>query len=202
MTEGYIKFNFDWIKQKLNEDITEINKWRDKLYSLNLIGAYENGIGYGNISIRDGKNFIITGSKTGGIENLTNNHFTKVTNWYFNKNNLTCEGPIEASSESLTHAAIYTSNSNINAVIHVHNLNLWEKLIHKIPTTDEKAEFGTPEMAYEIMKLFRGNQVTKKRILIMGGHKEGIISFGKDLEEAGNVLLDYFNLYSQHQKCL
>ena len=57
-------------------------------------------------------------------------------------------------------------------------------------------------MAYEIMKLFRENQVTKKRILIMGGHKEGIISFGKNLEEAGNVLLDYFNLYSQHQKCL
>jgi ribulose-5-phosphate 4-epimerase/fuculose-1-phosphate aldolase len=202
MTEGYIKFNCNWIKQEFNEDITEINKWRNKLYSLNLIGAYENGIGFGNISIREGNNFIITGSKTGGIENLTNNHFTKVTNWYFNKNNLTCEGPIEASSESLTHAAIYTSNSNINAVIHVHNLNLWEKLINKIPTTDEKAEFGTPEMAYEIMKLFRENQVTKKRILIMGGHKEGIISFGKNLEEAGNVLLDYFNLYSQHQKCL
>jgi ribulose-5-phosphate 4-epimerase/fuculose-1-phosphate aldolase len=202
MTEGYIKFNCNWIKQEFNEDITEINKWRNKLYSLNLIGAYENGIGFGNISIREVNNFIITGSKTGGIENLTNNHFTKVTNWYFNKNNLTCEGPIEASSESLTHAAIYTSNSNINAVIHVHNLNLWEKLINKIPTTDEKAEFGTPEMAYEIMKLFRENQVTKKRILIMGGHKEGIISFGKNLEEAGNVLLDYFNLYSQHQKCL
>jgi ribulose-5-phosphate 4-epimerase/fuculose-1-phosphate aldolase len=202
MTEGYIKFNCNWIKQEFNEDITEINKLRNKLYSLNLIGAYENGIGFGNISIREGNNFIITGSKTGGIENLTNNHFTKVTNWYFNKNNLTCEGPIEASSESLTHAAIYTSNSNINAVIHVHNLNLWEKLINKIPTTDEKAEFGTPEMAYEIMKLFRENQVTKKRILIMGGHKEGIISFGKNLEEAGNVLLDYFNLYSQHQKCL
>jgi L-ribulose-5-phosphate 4-epimerase len=202
MTEGYIKFNCDWIKQELNEDITEINKWRNKLYSLNLIGAYENGIGFGNISIREGNNFIITGSKTGGIENLTNNHFTKVTNWYFNKNNLTCAGPIEASSESLTHAAIYTSNSNINAVIHVHNLNLWEKLIHKIPTTDEKAEFGTPEMAYEIIRLFRENQITKKRILVMGGHKEGIISFGKNLKEAGNVLLDYFNLYSQHQKCL
>jgi L-ribulose-5-phosphate 4-epimerase len=202
MTEGYIKFNCDWIKQELNEDITEINKWRNRLYSLNLIGAYENGIGFGNISIRNGNNFIITGSKTGGIENLTNNHFTKVTNWYFNKNNLTCEGPIEASSESLTHAAIYTSNSNINAVIHVHNINLWEKLIHKIPTTDEKAEFGTPEMAYEIIRLFRENQITKKRILVMGGHKEGIISFGKDLEEAGNVLLNHFNLYSQHQKCL
>jgi ribulose-5-phosphate 4-epimerase/fuculose-1-phosphate aldolase len=199
MAEGYIKFNYEWIKQELNEDITEINKWRKELYLLNLIGI-KNEVGFGNISIRQENNFIITGSKTGGIENLTKNHFTKVTSWYFNQNNLTCEGPIEASSESLTHAAIYTSNSDINAVIHVHNLNLWEKLMHKIPTTDEKAEFGTPEMAYEIMKLFRENYVIKKRILVMGGHKEGIISFGKDLQEAGNVLLDYFNLYPQQKE--
>jgi len=193
MKDGYIKFNCNWIKQEFNEDITELNKWRNKLYSLNLIGMYENGIGFGNISKRDGKEFIITGSKTGGIKNLTKDHFTKVTNWDFNKNSLTCKGPIEASSESLTHAAVYTSNSNINAVIHVHNLNLWKKLIYKIPTTNEKVEFGTPDMAYEIMRLFKESDLINKKILVMGGHKEGIISFGKDLEEAENVLLNYFN---------
>jgi len=198
MKEGYIKFNCEWIKQELNEDISEINKWREKLYKLNLIGVYESGVGFGNISIRKYNNFIITGSKTGGIENLTNNHFTKVTNWNFDKNSLTCYGPIEASSESLTHAAVYISDLNTNAVIHVHNSNLWEKLMYKVPTTDEKVEFGTPEMAYEIMKLFIDKNTINKKIIVMGGHKEGIISFGKDLEEAGNVLLNYYNKYSQH----
>jgi len=193
MKEGYIKFNCEWVKQELNEDISEINKWREKLYKLNLIGVYESGVGFGNISIRKDNNFIITGSKTGGIENLTNNHFTKVTNWNFNKNKLTCCGPIEASSESLTHAAIYISNLNTNAVIHVHNSNLWEKLMYKVPTTNEKVEFGTPEMAYEIMKLFIEKNTINKKIIVMGGHKEGIISFGKNLEEAGNVLLNYYN---------
>ena len=196
MKEGYIKFNCNWIKQEFNEDITELNKWRNKLYSLKLIGMYENGIGFGNISIRRDNNFIITGSKTGGIENLTENHFTKVTGWDFNKNNLTCYGPIEASSESLTHLAVYVSNLNINAVIHIHNINLWKKLRYKIPTTNKKVEFGTPEMAYEIMKLFRESDIIQKKILVMGGHKEGIISFGKNLKEAGNILLNYYNVYS------
>lgn len=202
MKEGYIKFKCDRALGPPPKRTKEINKWRDRFYSLKLIGMYDNGIGFGNISIKDKGGFIITGSKTGGIEKLTKEHYTKVVDYDFKENNLGCIGQIDASSESLTHAAVYQSNKDIKAVIHVHNLKLWEKLMYKIPTTNEKVEFGTPEMAYEIMRLFRESDLINKRILIMGGHKEGIISFGKNLEEAGNVLLNYFNLYSPHQKSL
>ena len=68
---------------------------------------------------------------------------------------------------------------------------LWERLINKIPTTSPEAEYGTPEIARDIIRLFKETDVKEKKILVMGGHKEGIISFGKDLDEAGNVLLSY-----------
>ena len=47
----------------------------------------------------------------------------------------TCIGPIQASSASLTHAAIYQANPDINAVIHVHDRDLWENLLDRVPTT-------------------------------------------------------------------
>ena len=46
MEEG-IKFNCRWIKAGMNEDTEELNTWRDRLHDLKLIGAYQNGIGYG-----------------------------------------------------------------------------------------------------------------------------------------------------------
>jgi len=193
METGYTKFKSNWIYTDLLEDISELDKWRTKLYSLRLIGMYKNGIGFGNISLRKDKDFIITGSKTGGIEKLTEKHYTRVVDWDFNKNYLSSIGQIEASSESLTHAAIYEASSKINAVIHVHNLKSWKKLKNTIPTTSEKVEYGTPEMAREILRLFSKTDVKEKKILIMGGHKEGIISFGNNLDEAGNILLRYLS---------
>ena len=190
MNEGYVKFKSTWISVELFQDIKKLNECREKFYSLKLIGM-NNGIGYGNISIRKYEGFVISGTKTGGIEKLTEQNYTKVLNWNYDENHLSCVGKTDASSESLSHAAIYDSDKNVNAVIHVHSLNLWERLIDKIPTTSPDAEYGTPEMAREIFRLFKETNVKEKKILIMGGHKEGIISFGKDLDEAGNVLLNY-----------
>ena len=194
MDEGYIKFNCKWIKDKpiiLTNKLVEINKWRDKLYSLGLIGAYDNGIGFGNLSIRFEKNsFIITGSATGKYPALNENHYVLVNKYNFDKNNLTCKGPIKASSESLSHAMIYECSSDTNAIIHIHNIDMWKNLIDKLPTTNKKISYGTPAMAKEIKRLFLESKVNDKKIIVMGGHKEGIISFGKTLDEAGNILLN------------
>lgn len=195
MVESYIKFDGKPVGNEplSDEEIKEINGWRERLYKLGLIGAYDNGIGFGNISVRVGNSdkFIITGSATGGIESLNKLHYTKVVSYDFRKNSLLYNGPIEASSESMTHAAVYESDPRINAVIHVHNLGLWTKLLDKVPTTSKVVTYGTPEMANEVVRLFRETDVKEKKILAMGGHEEGVISFGAGLEEAGRVLLSY-----------
>ena len=66
---GYIKFNCIWTNKnfKFPDPVyNNLNFWRNKLYGLNLIGCYTNGIGFGNISIKtSSRQFIITGSATG-----------------------------------------------------------------------------------------------------------------------------------------
>ena len=102
--EGYVKYQCNWIKSEpmdLNE-IAALNKWRNKLYELGLIGEYENGIGFGNISIRcsQPEQFVVSGTQTGNLPVLNENHYTRVTNFDLEQNSLTCYGPIKASSES------------------------------------------------------------------------------------------------------
>jgi L-ribulose-5-phosphate 4-epimerase len=76
-----------------------------------------------------GKNiFVITGSGTGSLKKLSAEHYTRVTAYDLLKNTLTSAGPIKASSESLTHAAVYETLPLINTVLHIHHLALWEKL--------------------------------------------------------------------------
>lgn len=193
MDEGYIKFNCNWIPS--NDiplaKVAVLNVWRDILYQKGLIGMYPDGIGFGNISTRcDEKTFLISGTATGGLATLTASHYSMVTDYDLRTNSLTCVGPVKASSESLTHALVYECSATTNAVIHVHNLDLWNRLIHRVPTSNENIPYGTPEMANEIKRLFAETTVSKEKIIVMGGHREGIIGFGKDLEEAGTILLD------------
>ncbi|HXR80655.1 MAG TPA: class II aldolase/adducin family protein [Saprospiraceae bacterium] len=193
MDEGYIKFNCNWI---LSNDIpldkvAELNMWREIMYDKGWIGLYPDGIGFGNISMRcDEKTFLISGTATGGLPILTKSHYSLVTNYNLSTNTVTCMGPVKASSESLTHALIYECSAATNAVIHIHNLDLWNRLLHHAPTSSENISYGTAEMANEIKRLFAETELREEKIIVMGGHQEGIISFGRDLEEAGSILID------------
>lgn len=202
MDEGYIKFNCHWIRAEplAADQLTEINRWRDILYNLGLIGAYANGIGFGNISIRNhGRSFIVSGSATGGLTTLSAGHYAVVNDYNLEQNSITCTGPVKASSESLSHAAIYECMQQANAVIHIHSLSAWERLLLKVPATGEHVSYGTPEMANEIKRLFKETDVMDEKIIVMGGHKEGIITFGKTLAEAGAVLLNNLNIKASRQ---
>lgn len=193
MDEGFIKFNCNWIKAKpfSKQKIAEINAWRSNCYKYGLIGAYPDGVGFGNISIRlEGHSFLITGSATGCLEELNEHHYVQVTEYDFKRNSLNCVGPIKASSESLSHAIIYESSPKTNAVIHIHNIEMWKEYIYNAPTTKINALYGTPQIANEIKRLFKETDVDTQRMIVMGGHQEGIITFGKTLEEAGSVLLE------------
>jgi len=190
--EGYIKFNCKWIEEDLPDTkfINELNIWRNKLHEQGLIGAYSDGVGFGNISIRtEHNNFLITGTATGNRKYLTEKHYTCVTDYDIARNSITCRGKILASSESMTHAVIYEFLPVVNAVVHIHNNRLWKKLINKIPTTSSTVAYGTPQMASEIERLIEFTDLSKKRLLAMAGHQDGLISMGNDLPEAANKFL-------------
>lgn len=196
--EGTLKFECFWEKTGpviSDRELEVLNSWRNVLQDLNLVGAYPDGVGFGNISIRYGGGdwFIITGSGTGKQKQLTRKEYTLIISYSLSRNNLNCKGPVIASSESLSHAAIYETDPDVHAVIHVHHAEYWKKLLRLVPSTNSDAEFGTPEMAREIIRLFHETDVVQKKILVMGGHQDGIITFGKDLDEAGSYLLGYIN---------
>ena len=195
--EGYIKYQCHWQNKDAiaAKDVVELNQWRTKLYQLGLIGEYDSGIGFGNLSVRilDSQHLIISGTQTGGIAELTVQHYTKVTDFDWQQNYVVCEGLIKASSETLTHAAIYVAQPQVNAVVHVHHDKLWRKLLNRVPTTDPDCAYGTPEMAEEIIRLCQQQQTQEQKIMVMSGHEEGILTFGSSLAEAVEVLLSRFS---------
>lgn len=196
MDEGVIKYHCHWLKDESVDEslIQDLIQWRDHLYSLGLIGVYDNGIGFGNISIRldESLEFVVSGTQTGDLPHLKPEHYTRVTGFNLTENSLTCRGPIKASSESLTHAAIYSFQSNIKAIIHIHHREFWQRLLFKVPTTRPEVPYGTPQMATEMFRLFERENLSAQKILVMAGHEDGVLTFGESLQEAGEVLFRHW----------
>jgi ribulose-5-phosphate 4-epimerase/fuculose-1-phosphate aldolase len=199
---GSVKFSVEHVANELPEfeEFAELNTYRRKLFELGLIGVDASGIGFGNVSIRIGRQFYITGSETGKFPHLTISHYAGVTAYDFEKNWLRCEGPVVASSESLTHAAVYESEPSAMAIVHCHDLRLWAALQNKVPTTPKGVEYGTPDMAYAVQRLFNTTNVRKKKLFVMAAHEGGLVTFGKDLEQAFSGLIDFRNELSQFDR--
>lgn len=195
--DGYIKFDCTLLEgiSAFYESIRDINKIRTELFDLKLIGI-EDGIGYGNVSIKTSNDsFLISGTQTGGKRVLDTRDYAEVIAYNFGENSVICKGHITASSESLTHAAIYECDKSIGAVIHVHNKIFWENLLNKVPTTDPENEFGTVDLAFNVISLYKSTNLSEVKIIAMDGHIGGIISFGEDVMTARDVLLKYYNEY-------
>jgi L-ribulose-5-phosphate 4-epimerase len=189
----YVKFSYERVGAEIApfDQLAELNECRRKLRELHLIGMDSNGIGFGNLSVRDGatNNFYVTGSATGGLSKLTLADCVRVVAHDFERNWVRYEGSAIPSSESLTHAAVYECDPMTSAVIHCHNSNLWATLLDRAPTTSKSVAYGTPEMAYEIMRLFKTSGVRTGNILVMAGHEDGILAFGKNLQDAFEVIM-------------
>lgn len=189
----YVKFTYQCALPRIAPfgELTELNKYRRKLRELNLIGVDSNGIGFGNLSVRDGatSNFYITGSATGVLAQLTLADCVRIVASDFEQNWVRYEGSAVPSSETLTHAAIYKCEPTACAVIHCHDFALWATLLHRVPTTSQAAAHGTPQMANEIIRLLNVGDLRTGRILVMAGHESGIVAFGENFEETFAILI-------------
>jgi ribulose-5-phosphate 4-epimerase/fuculose-1-phosphate aldolase len=199
-TEGGIKFQMDLSPgEPLPEaTISELNAWRHILARLKLIGAYPDGVGYGNISRRlapvdtskEERQFVITGTGTGGLATLTGQHYTVVTACYPEQNLVVATGPISPSAETMTHDAVYALDSAINWVIHVHSAEIWkQRQVLKLPATRQEVPYGSVEMTQEVRRLFEETEAHQQGIFAMDGHEDGIVSFGQTADEAASIMI-------------
>lgn len=197
--EGVIKYRLDFV-QKSSVDpgvIGEMNRWRHIHYRLQLIGCSKeryDGYGFGNISMRSPSgppdSFIISGTQTGGKPLLSPDDFSLVTCCNPLSNTIAAEGMAEPSSEALTHGQLYQLDPSIQCVIHAHSPDIWQagrKL--NLPCTGKGAAYGTPEMAEAVEQLFRESDVLKRRLFVMQGHRDGVVSFGSSIIEASQVMI-------------
>lgn len=199
--EGYYKFTprFAGVVHHSPAVLFELNGWRDRLYSLGLIGMYASGelkgVGYGNISVRTPGGFLITATRTGGLVALGPEHYSEIVGVDVDRNTVKFRALSEASTpsaECMTHAMFYEADAAVGAVIHIHHLEFWRKLLYCVPTTAPEVEYGTPEMAREIVRLYRASDLPVRKLAAMAGHEEGVISIGRNLDEAGSVMLEAF----------
>ena len=187
--EGYIKYDSHWTEAPATQTelAAELERCRFPLFKAGLVGEYaELGIGFGNISSRcagPGR-FLFTATQTGNLEHTTANHYSLVTAFDIDNNSVTCEGPLQASSEAMTHAAIYALDENIGAIVHVHSKAAWDRYLNQLPTTRPDVAYGTPAMAHEFARLYSETRFRSDGVAVMAGHEEGLISFGTSLGEA------------------
>src|SRR5262249_50885024 len=88
------------------------------------------------------------------------------------------------------HAALYDIAPAARVVLHAHAPELWRHArTLGIPVTDPGAANGTPAMALEVQRLFRETTLSAVGILAMGGHEDGVLTFGASAEEAGGALV-------------
>lgn len=204
--DGVIKYdrsNFSRSEALFVEEYKDLEYWRKKLYQINLIGEYpEAQVGFGNMSqVKDYSEiyesthpqFIITGTQTGKYADLNGNHYTRVLDYDIKNLKIKMMGVIEASSEALTHAAIYESNPSIKAVFHIHSGEIWRKMIDdKSDFTAAHIPYGTVEMARATQECIKGKN---QGAFCMHGHEDGVVIYAGSLAEAGQITLDLHRKY-------
>ena len=200
--DGVIKYVGHWQPGPLasTDRLHHVIEGRDRLYAAGLIGTYPNGVGYGNISVRLPQGgFLVSGTQTGHLRTTGPQHYCVVHQWNIEENTLHCTGPLQASSESLTHAALYDHDPAMGAIAHGHQPQLWAYYRDRLPTTQATVPYGTPAMAAEMIRLFHEDELAREQALVMAGHEDGILTFGPTVAAAVQRLLD---LQAQFQKSL
>lgn len=194
--EGYTKYRVHWLPSEPLDypQLRTLCHWRSKLHQAGLIGEYsELGIGFGNLSARldDGCSFLISGTQTGGLQASSPQQFALVTGVDLTQNSVDCTGPVQASSEAMTHAAVYAADGTVRAVVHAHSSALWQHALSRLPLIPAEVAYGTPEMAAAFAALMTDPESRRHGIVAMAGHDEGLLAVGSTVEEASRRLLDY-----------
>ncbi len=191
--EGVVKYALEHERRPAaaSPDLADLLAWRARLLARRLLGVDDAGLGYGNLSVRlyTSPRFLISGTQTSGLSQVDGRHFAEVTVVDLDRNFLRCAGEVQASSEALTHAALYAADPEIRSVVHVHSRPIWDRHRDRLPTTRDDVEYGTPEMAHEVIRLHRRGPVGHRGVIIMGGHPDGVIAYGPSPGQAAQAIL-------------
>lgn len=183
-----VKFSTQFVSKSAPESIyfDELKHWCNYFHKYNLAPPY-NGGSSGNLSFREKQSenaFIITGSKIGLKDALSDDKFVRVHSCYPEKNIVYASGKIEPSSESMLHYMIYRTRKDVHAIFHGHSANILKYANElEIPITKKEAPYGTVELANGMMDL-----IIEHNVIILKNH--GFVILGSNMENAGKRLTE------------
>ncbi len=180
--------------------VAALNRVRTELHELGLVGSEPDGTGYGNLSIRDGAGFWVTGSGTGRLRRLEPRHYTRVETADPERNRVVARGAVPASAEAMTHAAVYAASPAAGAVFHVHSAALFGWLLHAgCPATAADIPYGTPAMARAVAALVSAAP-SLPLLFAMAGHEPGAVACGADVQSTRGALLSAYEEAKRHDE--
>ena len=205
MQDGVIQYEIEHTRRKLRtaerDAALSLIGWRSVLQDCGLLGQSAtryDGVGFGNLSTRVGprsatrgrRAFVVSATQSSGRRAVCDDDFAVVLSWSVRSNELCSAGANLPSSESLTHASIYDEAVNVQAVLHGHSPEIWaahDRL--RLPFTPAGVDYGTVAMAEATRALFRAGRVHETSAFVMRGHEDGVVAFGRTVDDAGATLL-------------
>lgn len=227
LDEGYVKYCCEYTAGDAprHDELAALNALRTELHDAGLIGMYDSGIGYGNISVRDagagaGKSagrdreqgaersgkanttgsagiansFVISATATGRARVLPLDAYCRVTAYHLAQNTVFCTGKAPASSEAMTHGAVYGANAAVRCVVHIHSPKLFAYALNNgTPATAQNAAYGTPAMAFSVAELVAAAKAGRENCgeIVMTGHEEGMIFYGESIERVRGLVQNF-----------
>ena len=106
-------------------------------------------------------------------------------------NHLKATGQIKPSSEALSHGVLYQCAPDILWVMHLHSPDIFRQRTRlNLPCTHPAVDYGTPEMAAEILKLAQCCDRNGPGLLVMAGHQDGILAYGCSAQATGERVIE------------
>ena len=130
------------------------------------------------------KRVLINADKS-NFKNIKQEDFLEIVDYDPLKKVILLIGPKEPRIETPIHWLIHNSRAEVNAVIHINDKTMAEKLEKKLPTTEKEYPAGTLEQAKEILRILRNSKIVVIK-------NQGVLFVGNNTKDAEDLVIKTF----------
>lgn len=175
----------------------QLAAWRTVFLRLGLIGQTPGRYGsasFGNLSVRDPDRqteFVITASQSGALPEIGQEEVIRIVGCNLERFWVDAMGVQPPSSETLTHAAIYSADPRIDWVFHVRSPEISDAAGRlAMPVTEAEAPGGSPALARAVHALLDAYQ-SRPLVFVVPGKEDGVFACGATARDTGGLLVSY-----------
>lgn len=206
-TEGVVQFAYSLSQGTATPLQPDLLAWRELLVRAQLIGQDPDrygGYAYGNLSARlaatgagarissDAQGlFIVSASQAAHRAHNDPATWTTIDSFNLERFWVEARGELPPSSETMTHAMIYSAEPNARFVFHAHSPEIWRNAdALQLPATPADVPYGSPQMSQAVIDLLAAN-LSRPLVFVTLGHEDGVFALGPTARDAGGLLTSY-----------